>query len=259
MYKLDLKKAEDPEIKLPRSVGSQIKQENSRKTSTSASLTTQKLLTVWITIHCGNFFKRWEYQTILPAYWAIYMQVKKEQLELNMEQWTGSKLGKEYVKAVYCNSAYLTSRQSASCEMPGWVRHKLESRMLGETSITLDMQMTPPWNFLLYTAPMILSTIFPQCTRTFFLLLLFKYTYCSIIWKTIHMCFFLLFSCLNKWAPKQISEQNEPPKARLTDTIITSISEFCMLEFYNTVDELWLSVEPGIVCSSPQKSKHPDL
>ena len=61
-----------------------------------------------------------EYQTTWPASWEIYMQVKKQQLELDMEQQTGSKLGKEYVKAVYCHLAYLTSLQSTSCEMPGW-------------------------------------------------------------------------------------------------------------------------------------------
>ena len=72
------------------------------------------------------------------------MQVKKQQLEPDMKQQTGSKLGKEYVKAVYCNPAYLTSMQSTSCEMPGWRKHKLESRLLGEISITSDMQMTPP-------------------------------------------------------------------------------------------------------------------
>ena len=72
------------------------------------------------------------------------MQVKKQQLEPDMEQWTGSKLGKEYVKAVYCHPAYLTSVQNTSCEMSGWMKHKLESRLLGEIAITLDMQMTPP-------------------------------------------------------------------------------------------------------------------
>ena len=72
------------------------------------------------------------------------MQVRKQQLELDMEQWTGSKSGKEYVKAVYCHPAYLTYMQSTSCEMLGWVKHKLESRLLGEISITSDMQMTPP-------------------------------------------------------------------------------------------------------------------
>ena len=72
------------------------------------------------------------------------MQMKKQQSELDMEQWTGSKLGKEYVKAVYCHCAYLTYMQSTSCEMSGWMKHKLESRLPGEISITLDTQMTSP-------------------------------------------------------------------------------------------------------------------
>ena len=67
------------------------------------------------------------------------MQVKKQELEMDMEQWTGSKLGKEYVKAVYCHLAH-----STSCEMLGWMKHKLESRLLGEISITSNKQMTPP-------------------------------------------------------------------------------------------------------------------
>ena len=76
------------------------------------------------------------------------MQVKKQQLELDMEQQTGSKLGKEYVKAVYCHTAYLIYMQSMNSmlneEMPGWMKHKLESRLPGEISITSDMQMTSP-------------------------------------------------------------------------------------------------------------------
>ena len=72
------------------------------------------------------------------------MQVKKQQLEPNKEQQTGSKLGKECVKAVYCHSAYLTYMQNTSCKMLGWMKHKLESRFLGELSITSDIQMTPP-------------------------------------------------------------------------------------------------------------------
>ena len=71
------------------------------------------------------------------------MQDKKQQLELDMEQWTGSKLGKEYIKAVYCHPAYLTCMQNTSCEMPGWMTHKLESRLPGEISTTSDMQMKP--------------------------------------------------------------------------------------------------------------------
>ena len=74
------------------------------------------------------------------------MQIKKQQLELDMEQQTGSKLGKEYVKAAYHHSAYVTYMQSTSCEMPGWMKHKLESRLPGEISITLDMQMTPSYD-----------------------------------------------------------------------------------------------------------------
>ena len=72
------------------------------------------------------------------------MQVRKQQLELDMKQQTGSKLGKEYVKAVYCHPAYLTYIPSTLCEMLGWMKDKLESRLLGEISITSDMQMTPP-------------------------------------------------------------------------------------------------------------------
>ena len=72
------------------------------------------------------------------------MEVKKQQLELDMEQKTDSKLGKEYIKAIYCHPAYLTYMQSTPCEMPDWMKHKLESRFLGEILITSDMQMTPP-------------------------------------------------------------------------------------------------------------------
>ena len=72
------------------------------------------------------------------------MQVRKQQLELDMKQQIGFKLGNEYVKAVYCHPAYLTYMQTKSCEMLGWKKHKLESRLLGEISITSDMQMTPP-------------------------------------------------------------------------------------------------------------------
>ena len=91
MFKLDLEKAEEPEIKLTTSSGSLKKQESSRKPSTSALLTMPKPLTVWITTHCGKFYKRWEYQTTWPASWEICMQVRKQQLELDMEQQTGSK------------------------------------------------------------------------------------------------------------------------------------------------------------------------
>ena len=84
------------------------KQESSRKTSISALLIMPKPLTVWITINCGEFWKRWEYQTTWPTSWETYIQVRKQQLELGMDQQTGSKQEKKYVKAVYCHPAYLT-------------------------------------------------------------------------------------------------------------------------------------------------------
>ena len=90
MFKLVLEKAEEPEIKFPTSAGSWEKQESSRKTSISDLLTIPKPLTAWIT-SCGKFWKRWEYQTTWPASWETYMQVRKPQLELDMEQQTDSK------------------------------------------------------------------------------------------------------------------------------------------------------------------------
>ena len=100
MFKVDLEKAEEPEIKLPTSVGASKKQVSSRKTSMSALSAMPKPLTVWITTNYGKVFKRWEYQTTGPASWEICMQVRKQQLELDMEPQTGSKQEKEYVKAV---------------------------------------------------------------------------------------------------------------------------------------------------------------
>ena len=138
MFKLDLEKAEESEIKLPASVASEKKQENFRKTSTSSLLITPKPLTVWLTTNYGIFLKRWEYQTIFPASWEIYMKVKKQQLELDLEQWTSSKWGKKYIKTLYCYPAYLTYMQSTSCKMPDWMKHKLESRLPGEISTTAD-------------------------------------------------------------------------------------------------------------------------
>ena len=97
MYKLDLEKAEEPENKLPTSVGSLKKQGNSRKTSPSASLPMPKPLTVWTTTNCGKFWKRWEYETTWPTSWEICMQIKKQQLEPDMEKQTGwvQSLGQE--------------------------------------------------------------------------------------------------------------------------------------------------------------------
>ena len=97
---------------MPTSAGSSKQQDSSRKTSTFVLLTMPKPLTVWITINCRNVLKRWGYQTIWLASWEIYMQVKKQQLELDMELQTGCKLGKEYNKTVACHPAYLTYMQS---------------------------------------------------------------------------------------------------------------------------------------------------
>ena len=115
-----------------------VQQRHFRKTST-VSLTWLKPLTVWITTNCGKFFKRWKYQTTLLASWEICIQARKQQLELDREQQTGSKSGKEHVKTVYCHPAYLTYMKSTSCKMPGWMKHKLESRLPEEISVTSDI------------------------------------------------------------------------------------------------------------------------
>ena len=103
-----------------------------------------KPLTVWITTNCGKFLKKWEYQTPLPASCETWMKVKNQELEPDMEQWTDKNMGKEYVKDIYCHPAYLTYMQSTSLEMPGWMKHKLESRLPGEISISSDGHMIPP-------------------------------------------------------------------------------------------------------------------
>ena len=143
VYKLDLEMSKKPEIKLQTYIRSQKKQEKSRKTPTSVSLTTLKPLTMWITTNCGRFLKKWEYQTTLPASWQIYMQVRKQQLELDIEQQRGTKLGKGYIKAIW-SSCLFNFYAEYIMKMPHWREHKLESRFQGETLITSDMHMTPP-------------------------------------------------------------------------------------------------------------------
>ena len=146
MFKLDLEKAEEPEIKLPTSVKLSKKWESSRKTSTSALLTTSKSLTVWITTNCGKFLKRWEYQTT----WEItcllrnLYAVKRQQLEVDMEQQTGSKSGKEYVKAVYCYPAYMNLYEEYIMQNARLDEAQDEVKIIGEISITSDTQMTSP-------------------------------------------------------------------------------------------------------------------
>ena len=111
-----------------------IKTESSRKIYISALLTMLKPLILWLTTNCGTFLKTWEHQTTLLASWEICMQLTMDWFQI----------GQEYVRAVYCHPAYLTYMQSTSREMPGWMKHKLESRFLGEISITSYMQMTSP-------------------------------------------------------------------------------------------------------------------
>ena len=141
MFKLDLEKAEEQIANICWII------EKARKF--------QKNIYFWFidyakAFDCVDHNKLWEilkemeYQTTLPASWEICMQVKKQQLQLDMKQQTGSKSGKEYVKAVCCHLAYITYMQSTSCEMPGWMKHKLESRLPGGISIISDMQMTLP-------------------------------------------------------------------------------------------------------------------
>ena len=108
IFKLNLEKAEGLEIKMPTSVGSLKTQEISRKTSTSPLLNMPEPLTMWMAANSGKSFKRWEHKITLSAFWEICMQVKKQQLEPELEWWTGSKSGKEYVKYVYCHLNYST-------------------------------------------------------------------------------------------------------------------------------------------------------
>ena len=111
-----------------------------QKKTSNATLITLKPLTVWTATKYRKFLKRWEYQTTLPASRETCMQVKKQQLEMDMEQWTGSKLGKEYiVKPVYSYPSYLTYMQSTLWKMPCWMKHKLDLRLLREISTTSDM------------------------------------------------------------------------------------------------------------------------
>ena len=140
MFKLVLEKAEEPEIKFPTSTGSLKKQENTRKTSTSALLTTPKPLTVWITTNCGKFSEMRIPDHLTSLLRNLYVG-QEATVRTRHGQRTDSKLGKEHVKAVYCHPVYLTYMQRNAL---GWMNHKLESRLLGEIPITSDMKMTPP-------------------------------------------------------------------------------------------------------------------
>ena len=142
MFKLDLEKAEEPEIKLPTSAGSLKKQESFRKTSTSALLTMPKPL-IQITTNWKIPKEMGIPDHLTCLLWNLHAG-QEAAVRIGHEQWTSSTLGKEHIKAVYCHSAYLTYMQSTSCKMAGWMKHKLKSRLQGEISITSDMHMTPP-------------------------------------------------------------------------------------------------------------------
>ena len=143
MFKVFLEKAEEPEIKLPKSAGSLKKQESSRKTSISALLTTPKPPTVWITIN-WKILK----EMGIPDYLTCLLRNLYAGQEATVRTGHGTtdwfQIAKEVHQAVYCHPAYLTYMQSTSREMLGWKKHKLESRLPGEISITSDMQMIPP-------------------------------------------------------------------------------------------------------------------
>ena len=140
MFKLDLEKAKEPEVKFPTSAGSSKKKEFQKNIYFY-------LIDYVKTFDCVDHNKLWKIlqEMEIPGLLEIYMQVRKQQLEPDMEQQTDSKLGKEYIKAVCCHPAYLLYMQSTSCEMRGWMNHKPESRLPGQISITSDMQMTPPF------------------------------------------------------------------------------------------------------------------
>ena len=139
MYKLDLDKADEPDIKLPVLARSWKKQENSRKKYLLCFTDYTKVF------DCVNHNKLCKILKELgvPDYLTCLLR-NLYAVEPDMQQWTGSKLGKEYIKALYCHPAYLTYMQSISRKMTSWMKHKLESRLLGEISITSDMQMIPP-------------------------------------------------------------------------------------------------------------------
>ena len=131
MFKVDLEKAEEPERDQIANIRWIIEKAREFQKNVYFCFIDYAKAFVWITRNCGKFWKRWEYQTTWPPSWETCAQIKKQQLELDMEQRTGSKLGKEYVKAVYCHPAYLIYMQSTSWETLGWKKHKLGIRIAG--------------------------------------------------------------------------------------------------------------------------------
>ena len=147
MFKLDLEKAEEPEIKWPTSTGSSKKQESSKKTSTSALLTTPKSLTVWITTNCGKFFKRWEYQTKGGILKTCPLRNLYAGQEAKVRTGHGTTHGLQIGKGVHQGcilSPYLFNLYAEYIlRNAGLDEAHLESRLLGEISITSYLQITP--------------------------------------------------------------------------------------------------------------------
>ena len=143
MFQLVLEKAEETEIKLPTSTGSSKKQESSRKTSISALLTMPKPLTLWITINCGKFWKRWELDHLTCLLRNLYAD-QEGTLRTGQGKTGWVQIGKGVCQGCILSPCLFTYMQSISGETLGWMKHKLESRLPEEISITSDVQMTPP-------------------------------------------------------------------------------------------------------------------
>ena len=142
MFKLDLEQAEEPEIKLPTSVGSLKKQESSRKTSTSALLTMPKTLTVWITTNFGNFLMRWEYQTTWPTSEKSVCRSGSIRTGHGTTDWI--QIGKGVRQGYILSPCLLNFYAEYIMRNTGLEEAQLKSRLPGEISLTSDMQMTPP-------------------------------------------------------------------------------------------------------------------
>ena len=142
MFRLDIEKAEEPEIKSPTSVVLSKKEESSRKTSTSALLTVPKPMTMWTTTHSGKFLKRWVYLTIWHLRNLYAGQEATVITGLGTIVWF--QIGKGVHQGCILSPCLFNSMQSTSWEILSWMKHKLESRLPGEISVTSDRQMTPP-------------------------------------------------------------------------------------------------------------------